>query len=456
MVLEDDFAGIVATSRTKAWKALEKLELEWEGGLDADQTELERLVTVGNGERVIIQREGRVGANLSDEVITAEYRSPMAAHAHLEPQAALVDVQPDKVTALVSTQSPQLVQGELAELLGYSEEEVEVTPAYLGGGFGRKLNVAVALEAARLSRAVGKPVHVGWNRSEEFRSGYLRPPTHSVLRASLDSDGTITAIEHEQASGDVAFPFFPRLAAPILGADFGAWRGATLHYGGIEHRRAVSYRTPLPLRTGWWRGLGLLANTFAVESFMDELARHAGADPLAFRLRHLDNSEEGQRFKKVLQAAADAAGWDTPAPEGRARGIACSTDVGTVVAQVAEVSVEDTQVRVHRVTCAVDPGFIVNPDGVKAQTQGAIVMGLSSTLKEAINVEDGTVAASNFDRYPLLTMAETPELEVVLLESSDTPTGMGEPPIGPVAAATANAVAALTGQRLRTLPLKLS
>ena len=449
------FAGVLATSRRAAYEGVAALDLSWSSPAPVEQANLDALTQV-RGDGTVIQRTGRAGRELTSEVIRAEYRTPFAAHAHLEPQAALVDVQLDRVNALVSTQSPTLVRNELAKLLGRDKTEIDLTATFLGGGFGRRLNVEVALEAARLSRAAAKPVHVGWNRTEEFRYGYLRPPTHSVLRAKLSADGRIHAAEHQQASGDVAFPFFPALVGAALGADFGAWRGAAIHYGAIAHRRTVAERVKLPVRTGWWRGLGLLANTFAVESFMDELAHAAGRDPFEYRLAHLDTSEQDERFRRVLQAAADAGDWARPAPRGRARGVACSTDVNTVCAQVAEVSVEEGRVRVHKVTAAIDPGLIVNPDGVEAQTQGAIIMGLSSTFLERLTFKDGLPEANNFDRYPILSMRDAPEIEVVLLESGEEPFGVGEPPLGPVAAAVANAVFALTGRRLRELPLKLA
>ena len=455
VVIENGFAGVVATTRAKAYKGVEALKLEWDSPQAVQQDELLALTTVGEG-GVVIQREGNAARELKTVTLAAEYRTPFAAHAHLEPQAALVNVEADKITAYVSTQAPTLVRNEIAELLKRDQDSVELTATYLGGGFGRRLNVEVALEAARLSNAAGVPVHVGWNRTEEFRHGYVRPPTHSRLKAQLNEDGSIHAAEHRQASGDVAFPFFPAIAQFAAGADFGAWRGATLHYGNIPHRRTVAQRVKLPVRTGWWRGLGLLANTFAVESFMDELAHAASADPFEYRLAHLGASENGERFRRVLQAAAEAADWGKPAPEGRARGIACSTDVNTICAQIAEVSVENGNIRVHKMTAAIDPGLIINPDGVRAQTQGAIVMGLSSAFLEQLTFKDGLPEAANFDRYPLLTIKETPDIEVVLLESGDEPFGMGEPPLGPVAAATANAVFALTGERLRALPLKLA
>jgi isoquinoline 1-oxidoreductase beta subunit len=197
-----------------------------------------------------------------------------------------------------------------------------------------------------------------------------------------------------------------------------------------------------------------LANTFAIESFMDELAYAAGEDPLTFRLKHLPEDETGTRLGRVLQTAADLAGWGSPS-QGRALGIAACMDAGTAVAQVAEVSVEGKRIRVHRVHCAIDPGLPINPDGVAAQTQGAIIMGLSSTLLERVVVENGRIVHSNFDTYPLITMADAPDVQVEVIRSGDQPYGMGEPPIGPIAAAVANGLFALTGQRVRELPLVL-
>jgi isoquinoline 1-oxidoreductase beta subunit len=460
VVIDGDFVGVVAESRAQAEMGVRSLDIEWDRGKEWQQSDIDAIVTVGEGNGTVVQKIGNVSANLNlgadgvAQVVAAEYRTPMAAHAHLEPQAALVDVREDRVEAWVATQMPALVRDEIAEVLGRDPETVNVMATYLGGGFGRKLNTEAATEAALLSQATGRPVHVGWNRNDEFRAGYLRPPTHHMLRGALRADGTLHAIEHQQASGDVAFPFLPGFLKVVMGADFGAWRGARIVYD-APHVRTTAWRTPLPVRTGWWRGLGLLANTFAVESFMDEMAHAANVDPLEFRLQHLPDDERGNRFRIVLNAAAERAGWGKSLPAGRAMGIATSVDVNTVVAHVAEVSIEDGKIRVHNVTAAMDPGMVINPDGAKAQTEGAIVMGLSSTLLESVTIKDGRIEQSNFNSYPLITMKETPDIDVVLLESGDEPFGVGEPPMGPIAAAVANGIFSLTGQRLRELPLTL-
>lgn len=454
VVVDNDFAGVVATSRQLAQSALRALDLLWDEGELWNQSDIDALLEINPGQGIVIQKEGDGVTGLTRNGIEARYSSPFAAHAHLEPQAALADVQPDRTRVWVSTQLPALTRTAVANVLGLKDEQVELMPTYLGGGFGRKYGSDVAVAAARLSQAAGKPVHVGWTRQEEFQNGYLRPPTRHLLRGALADDGRVATLAHWQSSGEVAGAFVPGFVLAVTG-DFGAWRGARIHYA-IPNRYTRTHTVKLPVRTSWWRGLGLLANIFAVESFMDELAQAAGVDPLEFRLRQLPADDEGQRFRAVLTAAAEKAGWNTPAPTGRARGLACCTDAGTMCAQVAEVSVEGNQIRVHQVTCAIDPGLIVNPDGVKAQTEGAITMGLSSTFLEEARIENGRVHANNFDAYPLITMKDTPDIEVVLLQSGNTPHGVGEPPIGPIAAAVGNAVFALTGQRLRRLPLKLA
>ncbi len=454
VVVEGDLAGVVAESRQQAQAALSALDLEWDEGRLWSQDDFEAMLDVEKDQGIVIQKDGRGAAGLAGDVIEARYSTPFAAHAQLEPQAALADVQPDKARVWVSTQLPALTRTAVARAVGLTDEQVEIVPAYLGGGFGRKYGSDVAAPAAKLARSVGRPVHVGWARREEFQNGYLRPPTRHRLQAVLTSDGRLDTLAHWQTSGEVAATFVPGFVLAVTG-DFGAWRGARIPYL-IPNRFTRTRAVKLPVRTSWWRGLGLMANTFAVESFLDELAHAAGVDPLAFRLGHLPAGDDGQRFRTVLTAAADKAGWASPAPAGRARGLACSTDVGTICAQVAEVSIDGDHIRVHKVTCAIDPGLIVNPDGVTAQSEGAITMGLSSVFMEEARIESGRVHADNFDSYPLITMRDTPDIDVVLLQSGDTPRGVGEPPIGPIAAAVANAVFALTGRRLRRLPLRLA
>ncbi len=455
VVVDGSFVGVVAHTRAAAWQAASQIEAEWDFGKRWEQDEIDRIVTVGGPGGVTIQRVGDAPALLQGEdIIAAEYRTPFAIQTPLEAQAALADARADRATIWVSTQAPFLMQQQVALALGMRPDQVEIIPLMVGGGFGRKsFNPEIAIEAARLSRAAGAPVHVAWTRQEELQLGFLRPPTHHRLRGRLEG-GRIVALEHQQASGDVLFAFAPGIAKQIIGNDFGATRGATIRYA-IPHRRVVAWRRDLPVRTGPWRGLGLLANTFAVESFMDMLARTAGVDPLEFRLAHLPEDPWGKRMAAVLRAAAESAGWGEPLPAGRARGIACSTDVNTVVAQVAEVSLEEGErIRVHRITLAMDCGLVINPDGVKAQAEGGVMWGVGSALLEEARVSDGRIAALNFDAYPILSLDRAPEVNVILLNTLNElhPHGVGEPPMGPTAAAIANAFFALTGRTLHQMP----
>lgn len=451
------FAGVVAESREQAYAALDALDLAWDAGHPWQQAEVEQAVTAGGAGGVVIQREGAVAGSLrvrDGAAVEAEYRVPMAYHAHFEPLTAVADVGAGTARIYTSTQAAVNVRGDVAEALGLKPEAVVVSQPYLGAGLGHKVETKVAVEAARLSQAAGRPVHLVWSRAEDFRNSFVRPPTHHILRASLTADGRIEALVHEQASGKVALPFLPAIAGAVLGHDFGAWRGARIGYN-IPNRETITWVADLPFLTGWWRGLGLLPNTFAVECFMDEVAVAAGSDPIELRLRHLPEGSIGERLRAVLLAAADRAGWHDPAPAGRARGVACCADYGTVVAAVAEVSVAGGQIHVHKVTAAVDPGVIVNPNGVAAQVEGNVIMGLSSALLEEVTVADGVLSPANFGAYRILNMAAAPEIEVVLVQGGGQPHGIGEPPIGPIAPAVANAAYALTGQRLRRLPLRL-
>ncbi|HSF82915.1 MAG TPA: molybdopterin cofactor-binding domain-containing protein [Anaerolineales bacterium] len=456
VVIQDGFAGVVAESRQQAYEALGSLDLEWEPGKLWQQAEIEAMVTVGQGQGVLIQREGDLEDALSSGTfIEAEYRTPMGYHAYLEPLAAVADVRPGVVEIWASTQAAARLRGKVAEAIDRKEDTVIVHPVYLGGGLGRKIDERAAVEAARLSQAAGRPVQLAMSRPEDFRSGFVRPPTHHHLRAALNQAGNLQALEHRQASGEVAFPFLPRMMGTLMGADFGSWRGALLHYA-VPNKQTTVWLASLPIPTGWWRGLGLMANIFAIESFIDELAHTAKADPLEFRLRHLPDNETGQRMRTALLAAAERAEWGKPLPAGQGQGVAMSYDARTVMVEVAQASVVNGKIQVHKVTAVADPGLAVNPDGVKAQTEGAITMGLSASLLEEVVIKDGALQPSNFNQYPLLRNGAAPDIDVLVINSGTTPYGMGEPPIGPIPAATANAVFAATGQRLRRLPLKLS
>lgn len=460
IVKEEDFVGVVANSLLEAENAKSAIEATWETQGDLQTEDIRAMVEVGKGEPFVIQKEGDAKGVLNgDNTITSEYWSPIGAHAQLEPNGALAYVEKDKATIMISTQVVKITRDEIAKRLGIDTEKVNIVPTFLGGGFGRRLHTPHAIQAAVLSKAVGKPVKYFFTRKEEFQNDTFRPPTHHVLKAKLNKEGLIDALEHNVSSGDVAFgsPMLPGVLEPILGADLGAWRGGMIQYSSIPNYRALSWRVKLPFATSWWRSLGLLANTFAIESFMDELALKAGKDPVEFRLSQIQDDNRGKRLKSVIKAAVEKAGYKDEVINGRAMGFAVSTDTNTPCAEIAEVSIVNNEIKVHKVTCAMDPGLAVNPDQVRAQCEGAIIMGMSASLFEKMEVEDGELTPTIYGPYQMALMKHTPkEIDVVLLQGSDTPGAVGEPPLGPIGAAIANGIFRLTGKRLREIPLTLT
>jgi isoquinoline 1-oxidoreductase beta subunit len=453
IVKEKDFVAVVAKSRPEAEMAARAMKVDWKTNKKWEHSEIVALTKVGSGKDYLVQKEG--SSVKGEDLLEAEYSTPAGAHAQMEPNGSVAHVEADKAIVYISTQVPNATRIEVAETLGFKEEQVEIQPTYLGGGFGRRLHTPNAMQAALISRAVGKPVHVFYSRQDEFQSAEFRPPTHHVLKGRVNN-GKVEAIEHNTSSGNHVFgsPIVPSMMENLLGADIGTWAGGRINYSKIPNVRVYAWKTELPFSTTMWRAPGLMANTFAVESFMDELAHKAEKDPVDFRIAHLPNDEKGERQKRVIKAAAEKAGWGKPLPKGHALGIATCGELGAIVAEVVEVSIEDDEIKVHKVTCAIDPGFAVNPDGVRAQVEGAIIMGLSASLYEKMEIVDSKITPTIFGPYRMAMMKDAPkEIDVIILESSDKPSGVGEPPIGPIGAAVGNAVFALTGKRLRDMPL---
>jgi len=461
VVKEEDFIGVVADTFYNAEKAKLTIDAQWETNKDWNIEDVADMIKVGKGDAQTIQKSGSPKGILNDDegLIRAEYKSPMGAHAQIEPNGAVAFVEEDKATIMMSTQVIELTRKEVAKRIGLSKSDVNVKPTYLGGGFGRRLHTPNAIQAAVMSKAVGKPVKSFLTRKEEFQHDTFRPPTHNVLTAKLNDEGLIEAMEHNISSGDVSYgsPLLPGFVNDFIGSDIGAWRGGMIQYSGIPNYQAISWRVKLPFATSWWRSLGLLANTFAIESFMDELSEKAEKDPIEFRLAQIDNSKAGKRLKAVIEACRDKANWSAGAPEGRALGFACSTDVNVPCAHIAEVSIENNQIKVHKVTCAMDPGMVINPDQVRAQCEGSIIMGMSASLFEEMSLKNNELQPTIYGPYRMAMMRHAPkEIDVVLLENDDKPGGVGEPPLGPIGAAIANAVYRLRGDRIREMPLKLS
>jgi isoquinoline 1-oxidoreductase beta subunit len=457
VVKMDDWVGIVAESFPQALAAKNVVKVEWDIPKVWTEEELKDMLQVGKGDKMITQKSGGALDSEAEGVVSMEFTSPPGAHAQIEPNGAVADVKDGKATIIMSTQVIGLTQGQVAEALDIPEENVNIIPTYLGGGFGRRLDTRHAIEAAQLSQAVGKPVKYFFTRKEEFQHDQFRPPTHHIMRGKLNADGLLEGLEHHYASGDVIInaPLFPDAVSKVLGTDLGAMRGANIQYDKVPRHRAVQWHTTLPFATSNWRSLGLLANTFAIESFVDEMAIKAGKDPVTFRLAHISDEGNGKRLKAVIQKAGEF--YKDGVSNGRAMGFAASIDAGSPCAQVVEASVENNEIKVHKVTCVFDCGIAVNPDQVKAQCEGSIIMGMSAAMYEKMTIKDGQLYPTIYGPYQMALMRHAPkEIDVILIEGADRPLPVGEPPLGPIGAAVGNAVRRLTGKRLTDLPMRLA
>ncbi|MEM6803698.1 MAG: molybdopterin cofactor-binding domain-containing protein [Bacteroidota bacterium] len=459
VIEKDDWVGVVANSYPEALAAKRKLKVEWDVPKIWTEEDLKDIIKVGNGDEMITQKEGSALAPEGEGVISAEYNSPIGAHAQIEPNGAVASYEDGKATVILSTQVVGITQAQVADALGLDKENVNVIPTYLGGGFGRRLNTVHAVKAALMSKEVGKPVKYFFTRKEEFQHDTFRPSTHHIMRGKLSADGNLEALEHHYASGDVAYNsvIMPAALHTILGADAGALRGGNIMYDKIPQHRAVQWHSALPFATSWWRSLGLLANTFVIESFIDEMAVKAGKNPVEFRLASLSNEGNSARIRKVIEVAAEKGNYQDKANGNRAMGFAASIDAGSPCAQVVEVSVEGKEIKVHKVVVAFDCGLAVNPDQVKAQVEGCIIMGMSGSMHEKMGLKDGKLYPTIYGPYDMALMRNAPkEIDIHLIQGTDVPLPVGEPPLGPIGAAVANAVFRITGQRLRDLPLKLT
>ncbi|MQA38930.1 xanthine dehydrogenase family protein molybdopterin-binding subunit [Rugamonas aquatica] len=385
------------------------------------------------------------------KTVTAEYRAPYLAHAAMEPVNCTAQFKDGKVFLWAPTQSPGFAAEVAAKVGGVAADKVVLVVTMLGGGFGRRLDVdMVAQVVAVARRAGGLPVQMIWSREDDTTHDVYRPAALARFSASLDAAGRVLGYDNKSASGSVSHQFFKRnLGLPPGGPDKTTAEGEfDMQYEFPNQRiRHVIVDSPVPL--GYWRSVGHSHNAFFKESFIDELAHAAGQDEVAFRRGLL---KQHPRHLAVLDAAVARAG---AAPAGRAHGVALHQSFGTIVAQVAEVSVEGTEIRVHRVVCAVDCGIAVNPNIIAQQVESAVVFGLSAALFGAVTIKDGKVEQSNFHDYPVVRINQAPEVETIIMPSAEHPEGMGEPATPPIAPAVANAVFKLTGKRLRSLPLTL-
>ncbi len=455
--------AVVGRSTWHAQRGAQALRVEWQAppvgvvssaAIDQALERAAREAAKSHGGFTFHDR-GDVTAARTARQVEQLYRAPYLAHAAMEPINCTVRVAGGRVEVWAPTQVPGAARAIAARAAGVSEDAVSVHVTYLGGGFGRRLDGDFIGQAVRIALETdGRPVQLVWPREEDIAHDFYRPAGVALMQASLDAQGLPTALQITSA-GDAITPRWieralPALAGPIDMPDKTVSEGLfDLPYA-VPNQRIAHVATHSGVPVGFWRSVGHSHNAFFAEAFIDELAFEAGQDPVAYRLALLHGAP---RHAAVLTLAAGKAGWGSPLPAGRARGVALHESFGSIVAQVVEVSLVEGRPRVHRVVCAADVGTVVNPGIVAQQMEGGVIFGLSAALYGRIDIEGSVVRQSNFPDYRVVTMADAPRIETHLVASTRPPGGVGEPGTPPIAPALANALFALTGRRIRSLPL---
>ena len=453
--------AVVGITTWHARQGADALQVDWQpppaGGIDSAKALLDLEAAAREHAGLAFHASGDAAQALAAAPRRLEqvYRAPYLAHATMEPINCTARVADGRVEVWASTQVPGLARAAAAQVAGVPADAVTVHVTYLGGGFGRRLDVDMVAQAVRVAiETGGRPVQLVWPREEDFTHDFYRPAGVALMRAGLDDKGRPVALAITSA-GDAITPrwmerVLPALAGPVDMPDKTASEGLfDLPYG-IPNQRIAHVATHIGVPVGFWRSVGHSHNAFFSEGFIDELAHEAREDPVAFRLSLLGALP---RHAAVLKLAAEKARWGSPLASGRARGVALHESFGSIVAQVAEVSLESGRPRVHRVVCAADVGTVVNPGIVAQQMEGAVIFGLSAALSGRVDIANGVVKQRNFPDLRLITLADAPVVETHLVASDRPPSGVGEPGTPPIAPAVANALFVLTGRRIRELPL---
>lgn len=461
----EDAVAVIAVGYWPAKQALARLRPVWRAGerkaadSSAQYASLRRAVQspdrlflpegAQESEVVAAHTAGMAAATARLEAL---YEVPFLAHAPMEPMNATAHVTSQGAELWVPTQYQSMVREVVAELLRVPREKVIVHTTAVGGGFGRRTEVDYAIQAAMIARHVGQPVKLIWSREEDTSRGYFRPMAVMHLAAGLNAQGQPTAFSFTAACPSIMdYSIERRHGAPRNEIEEAGLANARDFPYALPAQKIALASTDLGVPLTWMRSVGSQASVFGLECFLDEMAAVAKADPVAYR-RHL--LRERPRELAVVEKLAELAGWEQPAAAGRHRGFALNAANGSVVAQVVELEVSPQRaVRLHRIYCVVDCGIAFNPDAVVAQMEGGIIFGLTGALLGEISVKDGAVLQKNFDSYPLLTLAQTPKIEVAILQSDAPVGGVGEEAVPPVGPAVANALYSATGVRLRSMPL---
>lgn len=461
VVRTENGVAVVAAHFWAAKLGRDALSIEWskpEGGGVNSLALLDEFKQLAKKPGATVVDTGKIDGALAaaKSRFEAEYDVPYLAHATMEPMNCAVKIDGDKVEIWAGTQFQTMDQMIAAKIVGTTPDKVTVHTMFLGGGFGRRANPTqdFTAEAVIVAKAAGVPVKVVWTREDDMHGGYYRPMYVHHVKAGLDDKGMPVAWDHvvvgQSITAGTPFEAFTIKDGIDATSIEGVADGPYLDK--LPAKRVTLHSPKTPITVLWWRSVGNTHTAFAMESFIDELAHAAGKDPLAYRLALLAAKP---RHAAALELAAKKAGWGTPPAAGRARGMAVHESFGSIVAEVAEVSVDNGVIKVHEVTCAVDCGTAVNPLGIEAQMQSAIAFGLTAALHGKLTLVDGKVQESNFHDYPPLRIHEMPKISVHIIKSDAPMGGIGEPATAPIAPAVANAVFALTKQRLRSLPLRV-
>ena len=449
----DDAVVVVADTTWHAFQGLGALKIEWDAGPHATMNDASLWATyraaLDEPGVPVLEEGGALKAIAgAPRRLQAQYELPYLAHAALEPMNATASYKADGIEIWVPTQASGLIQAEVAQAFGLPLERVKVHVTFVGGGFGRRGDVDYAFPAVWASKAVNAPVQVVWSREEDMRHDSYRPATAVRMEAGLDAQGQMTGIAIKHTNSSIAARLVPRMIRN--GQDPLGQLGFSNSPYEFPARKLDYVMKNLPVPVGFWRSVAATYTGFAMESFLDTLARSAGQDPLEFRMALLKNHP---RHTAVLERLARESQWETPPLAGRARGLALHDYQGTVVGEVVEVSLQGQALKIHRIVAAVDCGLVVNPLSADAQVRGAIVFGLTAALFGEINIASGAVQQGNFREYRVLRMAQMPPIDVHFLPSEVPHNGLGEPGLPPIAPALTNAIFALTGKRIATLPL---
>jgi isoquinoline 1-oxidoreductase beta subunit len=443
--------AVLADNYWAAEQGRKALEIEWDNG-DYESWSTEKIKqhykagALKDGVALVSQGNFDPAYTMATTKVEAVYETPYQAHSCMEPMNALVYVQEDRCEYWGSTQNPNGIRSQLARQCNLPEEKVYINYTFMGGGFGRRSMTDMAEEAADLSIKAKTPVKVIWTREDDISQGPFRACSLNVCKGGLDDNGKLSALEHKIICQDIR-----NQTGNNEEASGGIMGGIHRAYS-IPNFRVSGVLRKLYIPITYWRSVYHSTNCFAHESFIDELAHAAKKDPVDFRLAML---KDHRRFYQVVKVAAEKTDWYKPRAKNTGKGISMVERSGSFVAMVIEVAAVNKKVAIKKITAVVDAGIVVNPDTVKAQAEGSIVMGLTAAFKSSINIEKGKVAEKNFHTYKMLLLPECPEIEIIILPSEDAPEGAGEAGLPNVAPALANAIFDMTGKRPRSLPMSL-